>query len=62
MGQAQGSELPYDIGDKFSCLSSKTIWSVHAGKKQVSVEFRASVATLAKAACTIGIDRKVESL
>lgn len=35
MGQTQGRELPYDVGEKFDCLSSKTIWSVHAGKKQV---------------------------
>lgn len=36
MGQTQGRELPYDVGEQFTCLTSKTIWSVHTGKKQVS--------------------------
>ena len=43
MGQTQGQEfpydghkLPYDVGETFTCLSSKTIWSVHAGKKKAS--------------------------
>ena len=35
MGQAQGHELPYDVGEKFTCLSSKSIWSVHSGKTKV---------------------------
>lgn len=35
MGQAQGSELPYDVGERYTSLASKTIWSVHAGKKKV---------------------------
>ena len=37
MGQTQGHELPYDVGEKYSCLTSKSIWSVHSGKKKVCV-------------------------
>ena len=38
MGQGQGRELPFDVGTKYDCLSGKTIWSVHAGKRKVSIE------------------------
>ncbi len=37
MGQSQGHELPFDIGDKCTCLSGKSIWSVHAGKRKVDL-------------------------
>lgn len=36
MGQAQGRELPFDIGDRHSCLTGKTIWSAHDGKRKVN--------------------------
>ena len=35
MGQGQGRELPFDVGIKYDCLSGKTIWSVHAGRRKV---------------------------
>lgn len=36
MGQAQGRELPFDIGDRHSCLTGKTIWSAHDGRRKVN--------------------------
>ena len=41
MGQAQGRELPFDIGDTHSCLTGKTVWTAHDGKRKVdhSVQF-----------------------
>ena len=36
MGQTQGHELPYSIDERHNCLTGKTIWSVHAGKKKVN--------------------------
>ena len=35
MGQAQGRDLPFDIGDSHSCLSGKTIWIAHDGRRKV---------------------------
>ena len=36
MGQAQGRELPFDIGEKHSCLVGKTVWSAHDGRRKVN--------------------------
>ena len=47
MGQTQGRELPYDIGERFTSLTSKTIWSVHAGKKKVRMDLHPPVDSLA---------------
>ena len=38
MGQGQGRELPFDVGTRHDCLSGKTIWSVHAGRRKVSIK------------------------
>ena len=37
MGQGLASNLPYEVGEKFDCLEGKTVWSVHKGKKKVSL-------------------------
>jgi SCY1-like protein 1 len=34
MGQGLASNLPYEVGENFSCLKGKTVWSVHKGKKK----------------------------
>ena len=45
MGQGQGREqLPFDIGPKFESLSEKSIWSVHSGRRKVSLAVLKSVA------------------
>lgn len=38
MGQQQGRELPFDVGEQFSCIAGKTIWSVHRGRRKVDGE------------------------
>ncbi|KAL5463579.1 hypothetical protein EMCRGX_G032488 [Ephydatia muelleri] len=38
MGQQQGRELPFDVGEQFTCLAGKTIWSVHRGRRKVDGE------------------------
>lgn len=35
MGQGQGRELPFDIGESHSCLAGKTVWTAHDGKRKV---------------------------
>ena len=37
MGQAQGKDqLPVDVGELYSCMLGRTIWSVNSGKHKVS--------------------------
>lgn len=39
MGQAQGKDqLPVEVGEVYTCMIGKTIWSVHNGKRKVSME------------------------